>query len=324
MEICRSRDGGITWSPPNVVSDSDADDRNPALGVTKQGSLILVYAQCTNYDSEGRWQREPHVEPTAFPWRIMASRSHDGGLTWERSYAVQTGLPRAISPYGKIVTLKDGTLLMALYIQGNVPTGSLDRAYSVYVLRSNDEGLTWGGATKLADGMYETGLLSLPNGDVLAAMRSNDDRSLSTSHSHDGGLTWTELRAVTGRDEHPADLISLRNGDLLLTYGNRNPPYRIEGLISRDGGHSWLDILLTFSGHLYGYTVGEARPYDLGYPSSAVQRSAGRGQGITAYYYTPSLRGGTSYEARSYYAIAVVWDEDELLKAVARTMQAGR
>ena len=35
----------------------------------------------------------------------------------------------------------------------------------------------------------------------------------------------------------------LPDGGILLAYGNRNPPYRIEGLVSRDGGHIWSDEL---------------------------------------------------------------------------------
>jgi hypothetical protein len=87
--------------------------------------------------------------------------------------------------------------------------------------------------------------------------------------------------------QHPADLVALRDGTLLLTYGNRNPPYWVEGRVSRDGGQTWLPVLLTLSGHRYGYNVTEPRPTDLGYPTSVVLPD---GQGVTLYYYTPSLR----------------------------------
>ncbi len=121
-----------------------------------------------------------------------------------------------------------------------------------------------------------------------------------------------------------ADLVHLSNGDILLTYGNRNPPYRIEGRISRDGGRSWLDLLLTFSGHLYGYTEEESRSTDLGYPSSVV-RGGGNGEGITMYYYNPSMRGRLDarkraqnflYFHQNYCAVAITWQEEELIAAV--------
>ena len=78
------------------------------------------------------------------------------------------------------------------------------------------------------------------------------------------GRSWSDPEQITQAHQHPADLVRLSNGDILLTYGNRNPPYRIEGRISRDGGRSWLDCLLTFSGHLYGYAVEESPPHRFG------------------------------------------------------------
>jgi hypothetical protein len=178
----------------------------------------------------------------------------------------------------------------------------------------------------LAPGMNETGLLLLPNSDILAVMRSDAGGALHSAHSSDGGLTWSDPVHITEKGQHPADLILLSNGDVLLAYGNRNPPYRIEGLISRDGGHSWADCLLTFSGHLYGYTVEAPRRTDLGYPSSVVRHGSGSGRGVTVYYYNPSLNappsrqraGNPVYLVRDYYAIAVAWDEGELMAAVDR------
>ena len=161
-------------------------------------------------------------------------------------------------------------------------------------------------------------------------MRSekSDEQALYSTRSQDGGYTWSDPVGITGSRQHPADLILLANGDVLLTYGNRNPPYRIEGRISRDGGQSWLAPLLTFSGHLYGYNVDAPRPTDLGYPSSAVvRRGSEPGQGVTMYYYNPSLNKDATWQkrerearylAQNYYAIAVTWSEEELIRAVDR------
>jgi hypothetical protein len=146
------------------------------------------------------------------------------------------------------------------------------------------------------------------------------------ARSADGGFTWSDPQALTASGQYPADLVALANGDLLLTYGNRNPPYRIEGRVSKDGGRTWLDLLLTFSGALYGYNVIAPRPTDLGYPSSVVCRAGKSARGVTLFYYNPSLwqpgdrRGGERgaiYQQRDYRAIAVTWDEAELIAAIA-------
>lgn len=311
IEVIRSSDSGHTWSPPQVVADSERDDRNPAFGLSAQGTLILGYHCQGNYDANG-----VYIRTNADPQRVdaMVTRSHDGGLTWEMPFPLGIEALQHGSPFGKIVylTTPDGqsTLLMPVYHA----TGS-------YIVRSRDDGATWGDPSLLHPQMNETALVVLPNGEVLAAMRgANTEQALHITHSRDGGYTWSTAVQLTGPRQHPADIIQLSNGTLLLTYGNRNPPYRIEGRVSRDGGHTWLDCLLAFSGNLYGYNVDAPRRSDLGYPSSMVL--AGSGKGVTLYYYNPSVNKPINWDApdkeplhlaRDYYAIAISWDEATLL-----------
>ena len=111
-----------------------------------------------------------------------------------------------------------------------------------------------------------------------------------------------------------------------MTYGNRNtPPTRVEGLLSRDSGKSWLDCVLTFSGHLRGYNAVFPRKVDLGYPSSVIVPGTNPRVGITMCYYNSCIEGAgairqtnTGYITKNYVAIAVVWSEDELLAALKR------
>ncbi|MCW5852957.1 MAG: exo-alpha-sialidase, partial [Anaerolineae bacterium] len=55
VEVVRSLDGGRTWTPPAVVADSERDDRNPALGVSAGGVLVLSYHRQGNYDAAGNY-----------------------------------------------------------------------------------------------------------------------------------------------------------------------------------------------------------------------------------------------------------------------------
>ena len=330
MEIIRSLDGGRTWSPPAVVADSAVDDRNPAFGVTNGGTLILAYHRQGNYNEQGNWRRREAMEESRV--EVMVTRSHDHGLTWARPYPLGVDLLAAGSPFGKIVTQADGTLIMPIYA-GPIPALLGSHAAAVtgdgdcsYLVRSHDDGVTWGEPALIAVNKNETALLVLPDGDLLAVMRSiPPDQALYSSRSSDSGHTWSPPVPITGPRQHPADLVQLVNGDLLLTYGNRTAPYRIEGKVSRDGGRTWLPLLLTFSAPLYGYDLPPNRPTDLGYPSSVVRRGQGGGQGVTIYYYNPAVRKPWQHEnrtsetrclARDYYAIAVTWDEAELIAAI--------
>src|SRR4051812_39618081 len=42
LDIVFSADQGRTWSKPAVVNDSPADDRNPAFGQAKDGTLVVA------------------------------------------------------------------------------------------------------------------------------------------------------------------------------------------------------------------------------------------------------------------------------------------
>lgn len=332
IEVVRSLDGGQSWTPPAVVADSDRDDRNPAFGVTAGGTLVMAYHRQGNYDEQGNWRRRDDMEASRVEIRV--TRSQDGGLTWEQPYPLGVDLLQSGSPYGKIVALADGTLLLPIYGRP-IPTLLDSHAAAVkgdgdcsYLVRSHDDGVTWGEPSLIAVNMNETALVVLPDGDLVALLRGiAPEQALHSSRSSDGGHTWSPPVQVTGPRQHPADLVQLANGDILMTYGNRTAPYRIEGKVSRDGGRSWLAPLLTFSAPLYGYDLPPERPTDLGYPSSVVRRRAGHGQGVTMYYYNPSVRkpwqhenrsAESRYLARDYYAIAVTWDEAELIAAVDR------
>ena len=325
MEIVRSLDDGETWSPPNLVADSDDDDRNPAFGVSPRGTLVLLYHRQHNYDADGNYQGGVRVSDRK-PVALMATRSSDNGLTWEEPYPLSINALATGSPYGKIVTLDDGTLLAPIYnSQAWADEQSGQESDTSYLVRSRDDGRTWGDVTQIQPQMNETALIALPGGDLLAVLRDDTEGGLHSTRSEDGGLNWSPATPITQPRQHPADLVQLSNGDILLTYGNRNPPHRIEGRISRDGGRSWLACLLTFSGHLYGYTVEDSRRTDLGYPSSVVRGAGSSGTGVTMYYYNPSMRravdarqssGNPLYGHENYCAVAVTWKEEELLAAV--------
>ena len=322
MEVVRSSDGGLTWSPPNLVVDSDDDDRDAAFGVSSQGTLVLLYQREHRYDDEGNYLGGlPISDPK--PIALLATRSIDNGLTWEEPYPLSFDPLARVSFFGKVVSLNDGTLLAPLYNSRSRADEQSEQMYdTAYLVRSQDDGRTWGDITQIAPHRNETALIALPEGDLLAVQRDDTAQALHSTRSQDGGRTWSPPTQITQARQHPADMVRLSNGDILLTYGNRNPPHRIEGRISRDRGHSWLDCLLTFSGHLYGYTVEESRRTDLGYPSSVLR---GGGQGFTMYYYNPSMHpaidahqrvGNPLYQHIDYCAIAVTWQEEELIAAV--------
>ena len=105
-------------------------------------------------------------------------------------------------PYGKIVALPDGTLLMALFgwyqperEGGELPEDKL--GWHTALCRFNDNGVTWSPPTPMFGylpgdkgyGYHEVALVVLPGGKVLAVMRGGPLDGLDQCLSTDGGRT---------------------------------------------------------------------------------------------------------------------------------------
>jgi sialidase-1 len=274
LAVATSEDGGGSWSDPVEVCPRGMDARNPAFGVTGQGELLLAYwkARLQSYDdsiSDGG----PHYLPQALPGAdqtqaLFLATSADAGRTWiERMLAPPLALPLdppariAIgSPYGRIVTGPSGELIMPVY--GSPRQSGAASATLSTLLFSQDDGLTWSREALIAEGYNETAVALLPDGDLLAAARSQRGGHVSVLRSGDLGRTWSSPQQVTRDGEHPADLTVLESGALLLTFGRRIRPMGCGALLSDDGGRTWntdREVLLAGDG---------ISNTDLGYPST--------------------------------------------------------
>lgn len=260
LDIVTSSDEGKTWSSPRTAISGPDDHRNPAFGQLKNGDILLAYAIIHGYDESGlklvaNARSERQVEG------VFVTRSSDGGKTWstpaisEAIHALQKG-GATISPYGKLAQLADGTVLMSVYYEFFDGRGN-----RTFVFRSHDTGKTWGDPTQVGEHSNETGLLAFPNGDLLAAMRSEQSAHLSVASSKDQGHTWSAPVQITRDNEHPADLIRLKNGDVLLTHGERNQPFGVAAILSHDGGKTWDEKTKVV-------LANDAANRDCGYPSS--------------------------------------------------------
>jgi len=273
-----SGDGGRLWTRRSNVSDHAGNPEqvrmNCAVGLNTRGEIVALVSGW----SEGRCA--PMLD-------VQICASGDLGETWQRSHweaPQETG----IVPFGNLVPQPDGTLAAALY--GKLPSDEV----AVFVHRSKDHGLTWCEPGLLADGCGETALLRCQNGRWLAASRT-DRHSPYRNHargvaygdslvvlfsSSDEGQSWQELGPVTLPGQVPGNLLELRDGRVVLTYGSR-----IIGLsgacarISEDQGETWgvARPLVTAPG-----------PMDCGYPSSVELQD---GTIVTAYYGGPREQG---------------------------------
>jgi len=274
LDMIFSSDEGKTWTSPTVVVDSPLDDRNPAFGQADDGALVVGFWRTANYDEKGHY--DPKLGKSQTTW---ITRSQDGGKTWSEPAEIDVSDIGLGSPYGRILTLPDGAMLMAIYGNALRPAGekfASDATHS-YLYRSIDRGQTWKRLSEIGDGkeqLTETSVLRLADGKILAAARTRAGATVQTE-SADDGRTWSALHPLTPINIHPPDLCLMADGRVLLTLGNRVGPLGVIGIVG--DAHGQFDWEKRFA------LVTDSASRDCGYPSSVVLPN---GHALTLYYST--------------------------------------
>jgi hypothetical protein len=235
VSMCRSTDGGRTWSPRWTVYDNPKiDERDPGICQHSSGSLVV------SFSSDG----------------AQTIRSTDGGKTWDKPAPAPV-----FSPHGP-TELPDGRL----YWCGIVNEFGINH---VKIATSADLGCTWQADITTAESLPyhqpwvrefwdEPHTLPLSGGRWLCLYRVDKDGYLYQNRSGDAAKSFT-IPARTRMWGCPPYLLHLKDGRIVALYGYRRPPFGIRACVSRDDGATWdMDneiVLRADGGH-----------GDLGYP----------------------------------------------------------
>jgi hypothetical protein len=289
VDVYVSSDGGLMWSKRGTATRHQGDSArfNHALGVTRDGELIVV---------SGGWDYQPRDEKGVYKkkklLRPTASRSKDGGRTWIISDKFPDGSDgMTLVPFGNVETAADGALRVAAYSYNSAAKPRVDICYTAV---SRDNGSTWSlGSVVGEPTANETDVLHLGGGKWLAAARNlgpTGQRGHSTDiyASDDDAKTWRKIATPTEPNQHPADLLKLADGRVLLTYGDRRTDRGVNICVSADGGKSW-----TESARITRDVSG-----DCGYPSSAQLKD---GTIVTVFY------AAKTKDYQNYQMAAVRW-----------------
>ena len=250
-----SSDGGNTWSssPQLMFAHPFGGSQDPCMIKLFNGDIL-----CTSYlwvqlgeglleEYKGRVVGDGHY---TFAGGYLI-RSNDDGKTWQGPIDPGSPLPieHRSTMLGKMPLYNRGALCQAQEgtIYWAVACDNPQGGFSVYLVESKDNGITWQYRSTIADdpkiSFNETSIIQTPKGDLVAFMRSFDlDDHACIARSTDGGksFTWSDM----GFQGHPLNALQLPDGHWLLTYGYRHEPYGIRARIMDSECHTWSDEIV--------------------------------------------------------------------------------
>jgi len=273
--MARSLDGGETWKlehPDNVNSDDS--------GVQCPGGIDF-----THTDFALRCRGE------------VFNVSYDLGRSWSKPYILgKFGQPKVMARTDYLVEGKNQCLIFLTAAKSN------DKEGRVFCVRTVDGGRTLDVASWL--GPEPEGFSIMPSTvrlsetELISAIRRKEKGVgfIDVYKSNDNGKYWEFLSmpCATGkRNGNPAEIVQLKDGRLVVTYGYRSKPHGMRAKISKDGGKTWgLEIHLRDDG----------RTWDIGYPQTVVRPD---GKLVTLYYYTTE-------ENPEQHIAGTIWDPDRV------------
>lgn len=290
-ECWNSKDGEF-WEKRGIPAPNDAHTNrmNVAAGLAKNGDLIVLCSGWTDVKQPQRPKQAAFRDDILSNW---VCRSSDGGKTWSqiKEFPAPDKDWTNYIPFGDIKQGADGALHVSCYggEWKEYAVSTKTKSYSSWHFRSDDDGKTWQRTGVIGPKANETTLLHLGGKKWLAAARY---ATMELYRSEDDGVTWDGPQIVTAKNEINGHLLRLKDGRILLAYGNR----------IRTGGQ--LGVLAKFSsdeGKTWGepIRIAHTTTWDCGYPST-VQR--GDGKLVTAWY-----AGASEYHAR-YHMGAAIWE----------------
>lgn len=220
--ICaiRSRDNGKTWSAPQVVVDTEFDDRDPSVMQTRDGTVICNFFTYVPAQADGTPPQ--HV--------VHVVRSHDNGETWEaQPQPIQPTADAKFACSSPILELPNGELVLPLYFS------EPDKPSKTGLVRSRDGGKTWGEFVVMdpdSDHQHdsEPHIIRLPDGRLFTTLRP----CMCQTYSSDEGRTWSPPQPTGFKGHAPYHLVT-RDG--LLLCAHRLPHTALH--ISTDLGATW-------------------------------------------------------------------------------------
>ncbi len=274
--LARSRDGGASWSvevpgPPGALVGTRGM-RHAAFprGVAEERSIEFDQPIRFDHPDFAMIVRMESHQTGASRFSI----SYDRGKSWQGPFLLPLFGHKAVM--GRTDYLVNGAQDCLLFLTATKFDGTEGRPI---VVRTVDGGRSWNLVAHI--GPEPHGYAVTPSTvrvsptDLVTALRMRDfpRRWIDAYASQDNGLSWSFLStpAPDTGEGNPPSLVRLKDGRLVLTYGFRGEPFRIESRMSNDQGKTWSEPFVL---------RGNGKTHDVGYPRSAIRTD---GKIVTVY-----------------------------------------
>ena len=222
--LCRSTDGGRTWSEPEAIPGISDCSIYPGSLTTLSDDTIVLHWSCYRVEGDVRW-RQPQYCVSGDHGRSW-SEAEDVPLEDLTNYSCLRHPVLEISPREWVLPLYDRTVVFDAETKAVRPFGD-GRNHGMVPIVETREGTIISGAPQ-ADAPVPVGT----PGETVRGMRSTD-----------GGATWQALHAFPDFGVAGYDLTVLSNGWIVLTsivYGvGRDGEWAYELIVSKDDGRTW-------------------------------------------------------------------------------------
>ena len=232
VDFYSSSNGGRTWtiSGSPFKHELGITRANLTAGVNHDGALVAIIGGFT-----GKSLREKTITGDIV-------RFYDNSKTWENFGKAPLYKGKYDSHfYENIIALpKKSSLIIPAY---SVLTDK-ENTHVALLFISDDDGRSWSVYSVIGEKCNETSVLRLRSDRWLAAARTQDIRNTVLLLSEDEGKTWRQTLILRGyekkdKDEHPAHLLRLKDGRILVTFGKRWESRAVIGRLSNDEGETW-------------------------------------------------------------------------------------
>jgi len=256
LTLKRSRDGGKTWGPLQVLVHRDGFTcGNPSPVVDRDSGAIWLIFTTNRGDID-----ESQIHRGTVSRDVWVMKSEDGGATWSQPVEISPSVKRpqwrwyATGPCHGI-QLKSGRFVIPCDFSLNENTSS----WGSHIIYSDDRGQTWKRGGAIESGcVNECAALELADGSLYLNMRSYMDRHRrAVAISKDEGMTWGEVKDDSALIEPvcQASVIrySLKDGSdknrILFSNPASEKREKLTVRLSYDEGQTWAVSKEVHAGH---------------------------------------------------------------------------